>query len=169
MSDKTRETVDRLMRLALADIPDSDTARKNEARNAAIKALQLISDHDMLVEPTPKGGKKKKKVPTDMLFEFRSVLEKIQSLDFDGAVRVIEDLKNRTQRLSAQRINNMRQDMEAKPTWTEMTIHGAHRATAIAECSSCRETILLWVWVVEPNRDSTRLMHLRCFRESKHA
>lgn len=156
---KERETVDRLITLAL-----DPGASENESRNAALAAVKLIDEHDMLDQKIIEG---KKRTTISIMVEFKAVLEKIQSADFDGAISVIESLKRRAERMSADRINNMRADMDAKPTWTEQTTHHARRASYISECAYCHETILMWTWVVNPFRDSIH-MHLRCFREGKN-
>jgi len=159
---KERETVDRLIALAL-----DRGASENESRNAALLAVKLIDEHDMLGAHLFEEKTKRKRPSISIMIEFKSVLEKIQSADFEGAIREIEVIKRRAERLSHERIRNMRDDMEAKPTWTEQTTHHARHASQIHECAHCHETIMLWSWMVNPHRGSIA-MHLRCFREGGH-
>jgi hypothetical protein len=154
---KPRETVDRLIALAI-----DPAATIDEARTAAFAAVRLIDEHKLLDRRARASGSE-----VSEMFEFRSILEKVQSADFEGAIRVIESLRRRAEHMSQKRIRNLRRDMEDNPTWTEQTQHAARRASNIDQCAHCKETILLWTWMVNPFRESIA-MHLRCFRDGSH-
>jgi 5-methylcytosine-specific restriction endonuclease McrA len=148
---KPRETVDRLIALAL-----DSAASENEKRNAALQAVKLIGEHKLLDRKTPLRRS---------LSDLHSPLfDLLMAANFDGAIRYIETLKRRVEKVSADRIRNNRRDIDAEPLWTEVTMHNARRATQFYECMYCGETIPFKVWVVNPLRGA-RTGHLRCFRD----
>lgn len=163
MTTKVRETVERLMKLALADIPDSDTARKNEARNAAVRALKLIDDNKLL----DIAGVKKRDLPVELgSFDAQSLFAKIFVMDFDGAIAMIERFRKRTQKISEEKMRNLRRDFETEPAWTEKTQHAARRAVETDRCTYCGEVILNLMWIANPFRGPL-VVHVRCLREMK--
>src|SRR5215470_10833475 len=137
---KIRDTINRLMALALADIPEEDTARANEARNAAVQALKLIDEHKLL----DGGSGKKLELPFELTtFDVESMLQKLYIMDFDGVVAMVERFKRRTERISAQRKKNYDRDFQENATWTEKVTHSARRAGRSEQCSYCGEEILM--------------------------
>lgn len=160
---KIRETINRLMALALADIPEEDTARTNEARNAAVQALKLISEHKLL----DTAGVKKKKLPIELdAFDVQSLFQKLYVMDFDGAIAMVERFRKRTQKHNQELMKNLERDFRNEATWTEKTQHAARRSNATEQCAYCGGQILALMWIANPFRGDLTT-HLRCFRERR--
>jgi hypothetical protein len=156
-----RETVDRLIRLAL-----DPGASEHEARNAAMQAVRLIDEHKFL---DLASAPKKKTIPFELTaFDVQSMIQKLYVMDFDGAIAMIQRFKKRTEKIKNDRVRNLERDFSDEPHWTEKTQHAARRAGRTEQCILCGGPILMLMWIVNPNRRDLTV-HLRCFRERQGA